>query len=109
MTVGGTGTAGTLTITGSFAQTSTGTLNMELGGATAGTQYDQIVINGSPNQASPGGTLNVSLINAYVPVLTNFNILTYGSNPVGGGFSPTNLPLLCTAGPQTTFYQVQCP
>ena len=73
---GGPGTAGTLTINGSFTQTATGALNVEIGGTTAGSQYDQLVINGMANL---GGTLNVTLLNGFVPIPGNtFRVLTFG-------------------------------
>jgi len=38
---------GLLTIAGNFSQTAAGTLAVEINGLTAGTQYDQIVVNGA--------------------------------------------------------------
>ena len=38
---------GTLTVNGNYSQTAAGTLAVELNGLTAGTQYDQLVVNGS--------------------------------------------------------------
>jgi hypothetical protein len=43
---GGTG-PGRLTITGNYTQTATGVLNIDLGGLTAGSQFDQLVVTGS--------------------------------------------------------------
>ncbi len=37
---------GTLTITGDYTQTSAGTLAIEIGGVTAGTQFDQLAVSG---------------------------------------------------------------
>ena len=48
---------GILSITGNFPQISTGVLNMEIGGLIAGTDFDQLDINGA---ATLDGTLNVS-------------------------------------------------
>jgi hypothetical protein len=62
--VAGDGSAGAITITGNLTQTSTGTLNVDLGGTSAGTQYDQLVVTGS---ATLDGAVNVSLINGYAP------------------------------------------
>lgn len=39
-------TPGILSITGSFTQTSAGVLNIQIGGTTAGTQYDQLAVTG---------------------------------------------------------------
>ena len=62
---GGTNAAGNLDITGNYTQTSTGILNIELGGATAGSQYDEVAATGS---ATLGGTINGGLINSYNPL-----------------------------------------
>ncbi len=85
LTKPGTGT-GALTVTGNFTQ-ALGTLNIELGGATAGVDYDQLVVNGS---AALGGTLNVSLVNGYNPASGQFVIVQGGT--VSGGFVAENLP-----------------
>ena len=75
--VGGPGAAGTLTIAGNFTQSSTGVLNMEIGGLTAGSQYDRLAISGT---ATLGGTLNVTLINGFTPASGNsFQLITYMS------------------------------
>ncbi len=85
---------GILTVTGDYPQTSSGALNIEIGGTTVGTDYDQLIISGS-GTATLAGDLNVSLINGFVPALGNtFQILTYASqsgaftvnHPITGGF-----------------------
>jgi hypothetical protein len=86
--------AGTLSITGRFANGHDGALNIELGGLTAGTQYDRLLIDGV---ATLDGTLNVSLVNLgggmFAPALGNvFSIIMADS--VGGTFSTLNLPSL---------------
>ena len=83
--VGGAGVAGTLTIMGNFTQTSTGVLNVEIGGTSAGSQFDQLVISG---MATLGGTLNVTLLNGFVPATGNtFPVLTFSSS--SGSFATT--------------------
>jgi hypothetical protein len=73
---GGTGTAGTITVTGNYTQTATGSLNIELGGTGAGT-FDKLAVGGL---ATLAGTFNVSLINAFNPANGNtFAVMTYGS------------------------------
>ena len=68
---------GTLTISGNYIQGSTGTLNIEVGGTTVGAEYDRLAITGA---ATLNGTLNVSLINDFVPLVgTSFTIMTFGS------------------------------
>ncbi len=66
---------GTLTISRTYTQSSTGTLNIKIGGAS---QFDTIAIGGA---ATLGGTLNVSLINSFVPTAgQTFKILTFASD-----------------------------
>ena len=79
---------GILSITGNFPQISTGVLNMEIGGLIAGTDFDQLDINGA---ATLDGTLNVSLISGFSPSLgDSFQIVKYTSG--SGTFSTLNLP-----------------
>ncbi len=81
---GGTGAAGTLTINGSYTQTATGALDIDIGGTTAGSQYDQLAVSGT---ATLGGTVNVSLINGFQPALGNtFQPLTFASSIGNFGF-----------------------
>jgi virginiamycin B lyase len=86
----------------SYTQTATGTLNEQIGGLTAGTQYGQIIVNGNVNLA---GSLQVVLISGFVP--TNLNQFTIidnrGSNPVNGTF--TNLPEGATVWDSTHTYR----
>ncbi len=87
----GPGTAGRLTVTGSL--TNSGTIDLELGGTTAATQFDQIVVGGTPSSATLGGTLNVSLINGFTPAsLNSFLVLTTGTGVLSGAFSARMLP-----------------
>ena len=81
--------AGTLTINGSL--TSSGIINMELGGTTAGSTYDVLNVTSGPATIS-GGTLNVTLINGFTPSNgQNFTILT-SSAPRSGTFATANRP-----------------
>jgi hypothetical protein len=67
---------GTLTIDGQFQQNAAGTLNVELGGTAVG-QYDRLAIVGGLNGAILDGTLDVSLVNGFVPAVGNtFDVLT---------------------------------
>jgi hypothetical protein len=79
-------TAGKETITGAYSQTSTGAINIDIGGTTAGTQFDQLTISST---ASLNGVLNLDLINGFVPTLTEtFDILNASS--VTGTFATVN-------------------
>jgi len=80
--------AGGITVQGDYTQSADGILEIELGGTTAGTQYDQLTVTGTATMA---GTLNVSLINGFIPqVGDSFTILPYGTR--SGGYTILNLP-----------------
>jgi hypothetical protein len=84
---------GTLSIVGRFANAADGTLAVELGGMTAGTQHDQLIVTGA---AALKGTLSVSLVDlgggAFVPAVGNtFTIITT-TEGVGGQFSSIQGP-----------------
>ena len=80
--------AGALTISGSYTQTATGALNVELGGTTAGTGYDQLNVTGAVTLA---GDLNVAAINGFLPASGNtFQVLTFGSRPGTTDFTNKN-------------------
>jgi hypothetical protein len=65
--------AGTLTVDGNYIQNAGSTLEIQLGGSTAG-QFDVLAVSGS---AQLEGALNVSLIEGFTPALeTSFTILT---------------------------------
>jgi hypothetical protein len=85
--IGGAGTVGALSVSGNYTQTSSGVLDIDLGGPTAGTQYDRLKIGGT---ATLAGTLNAGVINGYVPATgTVFTIMTYAS--ASGNFGTLNL------------------
>lgn len=68
---------GILTISGNYTQTSGGLLNIEIGGLTAGSQFDQLHITGS---ATLDGTLNLRLINGFTPNAgDSFQIMSFRS------------------------------
>ncbi|MGB3421512.1 MAG: Ig-like domain-containing protein, partial [Dolichospermum sp.] len=68
---------GRLTINGNYTETNRASINIQLGGSTAGTNFDQVDINGT---ATFDGTLNVSLLNNFTPTLgSTFDVLTYDS------------------------------
>lgn len=82
--------AGKLTVNGSYTEAGTGALDIAIGGHTAGTQYSQLAVS---NGAHLSGTLNIKLINGFVPSIGNvFMILT--ANPVTKTFGTVNgLPI----------------
>jgi len=84
-------TAGALTIVGNYIQTSGGTFQLDIGGLTAGTQFDLLNVTGNANL---NGTLNVDLINSYFPSIGDtFKFLTTGGSRIGGFFPENGLIL----------------
>ncbi|MDB9456309.1 beta strand repeat-containing protein, partial [Dolichospermum circinale] len=68
---------GRLTINSSYTETNSASINIQLGGNIAGTNFDQVDINGT---ATFDGTLNISLLNNFSPTLgSTFDVLTYDS------------------------------
>jgi hypothetical protein len=68
---------GRLTINSSYTETNSASINIQLGGNIAGTNFDQVDINGT---ATFDGKLNVSLLNNFTPTLgSTFDVLTYDS------------------------------
>jgi fibronectin-binding autotransporter adhesin len=79
-------TAGKETITGTYTQGTGGSLDIDVGGTTAGTQFDQLTVSGA---ASLNGTMNLDLINSFVPTIgETFDILNASS--VTGTFATVN-------------------
>jgi len=77
---------GILSITGTYTQGSAGVLNVSIGGKQVGSQYSQLAIS---NGSDLNGTLNIKLINGYVPSIGDeFTILT--SSALTGQFATVN-------------------
>jgi hypothetical protein len=92
--VGDAGKAGLLSITGTYTQLSSGSLNVSIGGTTVGTQYSQLKVTGT---ASLGGTLTVGLINSFTPTIgQTFTILS--AHSISGTF--TNSTIAINSGEQ---------
>jgi len=97
--VGDATTLGTLTINGSYTQTSAGNLTLKLGGIASG-QFDRLVVS---NTAALAGTLTVRLVNGYSPASgDSLRVLTAGSLSgtfgVLAGDGPLFDPLYDTTG-----------
>jgi len=75
---------GSPAITVPFTQNAAGSLNIALGGVSAGTNYDRLQL-GTP--VTLGGTLNVALINGFQPV--NGTLFTIATFPTGARGSST--------------------
>lgn len=77
---------GTLSITGNFSNQ--GTIQAELGGTTAGTQYDRLAVTGA---VTLGGNLVISTINGFKPVVGQTYTIITGSS-VTGSFASVTWP-----------------
>jgi T5SS/PEP-CTERM-associated repeat protein len=80
---------GTLNISGIYTQTTNGKLQIELGGTTAGTNYDRLHVSAG---VTLGGTLEVTL-SSFTPAQNNvFDILDFSTRT--GTFATVTLPTL---------------
>ena len=78
-------TTGKLGITGAYTQTAAGALDANIAGANAG-QFNVLNVTGT---ATLGGTLNIGLLNNFVPLIgAEFEILT--AKHVSGTFATVN-------------------
>jgi len=85
---GSSNAAGVLMITGTYTQQPSGALNIKIGGTTAGASSDEVLVAGT---AMLNGTLNLSLVNNFVPNnVPPFVIMGYQSE--AGTFSTINKP-----------------
>jgi hypothetical protein len=77
-----------------YTQAASATLEIEIGGTTPATQFDQLRVAGS---ATLDGELNVSLVSGFTPAVGNqFEIVT-ATGSVSGSFSIAALPTLGAA------------
>jgi hypothetical protein len=80
------GSPGLFTINGGYTQTDTGSLEVEIGGPAAGSQFDQLVVAGP---ATFDGAVNVSRLGGFVPAGPDaFRIVSAGSRT--GTFATLN-------------------
>ncbi|HEV7572087.1 MAG TPA: hypothetical protein VGQ21_11370 [Thermoanaerobaculia bacterium] len=85
-------TAGTITITGAYAQGVNGGMNLKLGGTS---NYD--IVDASASGVTLGGTLTVSLFNSFVPAGGNtFDVLRFSTR--SGDFANYFLPTFAGGG-----------
>src|SRR5579863_2165683 len=78
--------AGLLTVTGTYSQGSTGTLDVAISGTTVGSQYSQMAVS---NGVSLGGTLTIKRTSSFVPALGDVFTIVTGS-AVSVQFSKVN-------------------
>jgi len=86
------GAGDSVTTAGTFVQTSSGVLNVQLGGPPAGLLFGSLTAGGS---ATLAGTLSATLVNGYSPSVNDgFSLLNY--NGETGGFTTYELPSAST-------------
>jgi hypothetical protein len=89
LSVGDSGKAGQMKITGAYTQTKNGKLSTAIGGTTVATQYSQLKVTGA---ATLAGTLAAPLIGTFVPTVgETFTVLSATS--VTGTFSNTTVAI----------------
>jgi parallel beta-helix repeat protein len=87
--------AGTLNLVGSYTQSGSAAYKVEIGGLTSGTQYDVANVSGTGATATLGGSLQISLINGFMPTTGNaFTVLTYPSKTGTFTIVPPAVPCL---------------
>jgi hypothetical protein len=77
---------GDYTVTGDYTASGTAIHNFEVAGTSVST-YDRLLCNGA---VTPGGTLNVSLVDGFIP--TTDHDLTIITGTINGTFSTVNIP-----------------
>jgi autotransporter-associated beta strand protein len=82
--------AGIMTITGNYSLPAAGTLQAEINGITAGTQYDQVKVLGVASVVTVAGSLDLIAAPALASGSTFILIDNAGTSPVAGTFA--NLP-----------------
>jgi T5SS/PEP-CTERM-associated repeat protein len=89
---------GSTTISGNYTQQPAGTLQIEIGGTTSGTQYDTVGVTG--NTTTLGGLLQLSLLNGFIPTNANSFTVLSSLGIVNGSFSnvANNQRVLTTDG-----------
>lgn len=79
---------GQLAVSGTFAQSASGLLDIEIAGAVPGAQHDVLAVGGA---ATLDGTLRVRFVNGFVPTIgQSFTVMTYASR--SGTFSAVDVP-----------------
>ena len=79
---------GVLSYVGNFVSSSTGVLDIQLGGLTAGTEYDQLNVTGN---ATLNGSLKVRVANGFVPNNGDSFVILNTSGTVSSDFSSLDI------------------
>ena len=103
---------GVLSLLQTYTQSVGGTLQIEIGGLTAGTEYDQLAVSGTANL---GGALSIEMVNGFTGNIgDSFTIMTYAAKM--GGFDAIDVPCLpggariaVTVGPTGVVAEIAAP
>jgi len=79
---------GHIGVSGNYTQTSSGILNMDVGGSGSTNVWDTLDVSAL---ATLAGTLNV-LTPGSIPIAGSFEVVTWGSHTIGNYFTTVNLP-----------------
>jgi hypothetical protein len=79
--------AAPVSISDKYTQLATGVLDLQIGGTKAGTTYSQLSVT---DLVRLGGTLNISLINKFTPVIGQTFIILRGPSGITGTFAKVN-------------------
>ena len=79
--------AGRLTFIGNYIPSSTGVLEIELGGLTPGSSHDQLAVTGNANL---NGTLNISLFGGFIPAAGDSFVVLTTTGSVSDSFITVN-------------------
>jgi hypothetical protein len=101
---------GQLTVNNSVVLTSTSNFVVELGGATPGSGYDQLLVMGGSSSVTIDGTLSLVLLQGFnAPIGTQLWIIdNQGGGSLSGAFSglANNAPVSASFGPKTLNMQI---
>ena len=80
---------GTLLVTGDYVQSASGVLQCGIGGTAAGVSHDQLAVTGA---VTVSGTLNVTLVDGFVPNPLDIFLVVAGSSVAGNFDAVTGTP-----------------
>lgn len=109
--VGGSGSAGQLTILGNYTQFASGNLVIELGGTSPGIDHDFLDIRleeGFAGTATLDGTLTIRLLDGYLPVPNDLFVPFCAEGGITGGFAAFDGLLLSETLALAPFHDGTC-
>jgi len=80
-------TSASVSLANDYTQLATGIMDVQIGGTNPGTQYSQLAVTGP---VSLQGTLNIKLINKFIPVIGQTFIILHAPSGITGTFPTVN-------------------